>query len=357
MKLKSVSCTWNQILYVGRGICTTLVLTNAFQFKLGSADPEVEFVRDDSDDEQFSQAGSKRKRSTKKTNTSSRFSKGIFASASLRPSAAPVYLKSAWKPKALTNRPLVKTSPCQFIRTTASYKSDGQVELQVGNVEETIDISTEWKEGQAGYIGMGFTKRGIYVFLPYTCIGGCYLINFCLGSVWWDRICNNAANGRYCRECQACPWGGIQATLPRSCIQARIRWTCEGPEDFGYSQCVYQYTFLYSINRSLEFYFNFPSSILGDLVPSVSSQSRPLPYRHFLATPLLPCGEADPKIKKFTGNDQIGTAEDHMTQAIHAFAHFSTIYSQKNLLLCDLQGMSMVYLSSYRGPLTFLNKI
>ena len=93
-----------------------------------------------------------------------------------------------------------------------------------------------------------------------------------------------------------------------------------------------------SQKRLLEFYFNFPSSILGELVPSVSSQSRPLPYRHFLATPLLPCGEADPQIKKFTGNDQIGVADDNMTQAIHAFAHFSVIYSQKNLLFCDLQG-------------------
>ena len=76
---------------------------------------------------------------------------------------------------------------------------------------------------------------------------------------------------------------------------------------------------------------------MGELVPSVSSQSRPLPYRHFLATPLLPC-EADPQIKKFMGNDQIGVADDNMTQAIHAFAHFSVIYSQKNLLFCDLQG-------------------
>jgi len=111
--------------------------------------------------------------------------------------------------------------------------------------------------------------------------------------------------------------------------------------------------FLYGSKGSLEFYFNFPLSILGELVPSVSSQSQHLPYRHFLATPLLPCGEADPKIKKFTGNDQIGTAEDHMTQAIHAFAHFSVIYSQKNLLFCDLQGMSARQATSYFFEIKF----
>jgi len=43
-------------------------------------------------------------------------------------------------------------------------------------------------------------------------------------------------------------------------------------------------------------------------------------------------------MKKFTGNDDIGDALDHMTKAIHAFAHFSVVYSQNNILLCDLQG-------------------
>lgn len=101
------------------------------------------------------------------------------------------------------------------------------------------------------------------------------------------------------------------------------------------------------LNEIIEFYFNFPSSIFGELVPSVSSQSRPLPYRHFLATPLLPCGDADPKIKKFTGNDELGKAKDDMTKAIHAFAHFSVVYSHQNLLFCDLQGIVICHPSIF----------
>jgi len=69
------------------------------------------------------------------------------------------------------------------------------------------------------------------------------------------------------------------------------------------------------------------------------SNSRPLPHLYFIATPLLPCGPVDPKVEKFTGNGDIGPASDHMTKAIHAFAHFSAVYTQNNLLICDLQGM------------------
>ena len=60
----------------------------------------------------------------------------------------------------------MKTVSCLFIRTTATYDdTSARVVLHVENSEETIDIAapSEWKEeGQSGYIGMGFTKRGIY---------------------------------------------------------------------------------------------------------------------------------------------------------------------------------------------------
>ena len=49
---------------------------------------------------------------------------------------------------------------------------------------------------------------------------------------------------------------------------------------------------------------------------------------------------------KFTGNGDIGLASDHMTKAIHAFAHFSAVYTQNNLLICDLQGMHIPNLPS-----------
>jgi hypothetical protein len=54
---------------------------------------------------------------------------------------------------------------------------------------------------------------------------------------------------------------------------------------------------------------------------------------------LLPCGIVDGAVRKFTGNGQIGDADDDITKAAHAFAHFSLLlYSQNNILFCDLQG-------------------
>ena len=68
---------------------------------------------------------------------------------------------------------------------------------------------------------------------------------------------------------------------------------------------------------------------------------------YFLATPLLPCGVVDGAVRKFTGNGQIGDADDDITKAAHAFAHFSLLYSQNNLLFCDLQGTYTYSYSSY----------
>jgi Alpha-kinase family len=90
----------------------------------------------------------------------------------------------------------------------------------------------------------------------------------------------------------------------------------------------------------LAFYFNYEDSILGVLNPSVSSNSCIVPHKHFLATPLLPCGPFDGEVRKFTGNDEIGEANDDLTQAIHAFVHFSLSYSSNYMLFCDLQGSS-----------------
>lgn len=89
----------------------------------------------------------------------------------------------------------------------------------------------------------------------------------------------------------------------------------------------------------LAFYFNFKDSILGELV--IDEQSAPkmnIRHIHFIATPLLPCGKADSKVKKFTGHSEVGPATDDITKAIHAFAHFSLMYSSGYLVFCDLQG-------------------
>jgi hypothetical protein len=58
----------------------------------------------------------------------------------------------------------------------------------------------------------------------------------------------------------------------------------------------------------------------------------------FIATPLLPCGELDGKLRKFTGNEDFGEADDHLTKAMHAFSHFTAVYTQNIIILCDLQG-------------------
>lgn len=61
----------------------------------------------------------------------------------------------------------------KFTRSTANYKPTGDVEiLRLDNLE-TIEIAKDWLNGETlskekkhyetGYIGCGFTKRGIYV--------------------------------------------------------------------------------------------------------------------------------------------------------------------------------------------------
>ena len=91
----------------------------------------------------------------------------------------------------------------------------------------------------------------------------------------------------------------------------------------------------------LAFYFNFKDSILGELIIVTDERSAlkmNIPHIHFIATPLLPCGKADSKVKKFTGHSEVGPATDDITKVIHTFAHFSLVYSSEYLVFCDLQG-------------------
>ena len=60
-----------------------------------------------------------------------------------------------------------------------------------------------------------------------------------------------------------------------------------------------------------EFYFNFKTSIFGQVVPFPTSNSRSRPHLYFIATPLPPYGRVDPKVEKFTGKGDIGPASDH----------------------------------------------
>lgn len=86
-----------------------------------------------------------------------------------------------------------------------------------------------------------------------------------------------------------------------------------------------------------------------------------LPHRLFIATPLLPCGDLDAKIQKFTGNNEFGdvNVKDHLMKAIHAFTHFTAVYMQETIVFCDLQGkysVQIVHLNSHSFSLLFYSR-
>ena len=112
-------------------------------------------------------------------------SSSIGSSALQVPSAPvrkPVILKSAYlppasrwtQPKWTRDPPMIQYS---FIRTLAEVSSSGVVEFSalLNSMEhENIEIATDWQRGESlyddkephvktGFIGKGFTKRGIYV--------------------------------------------------------------------------------------------------------------------------------------------------------------------------------------------------
>ncbi|KAJ7783957.1 hypothetical protein DFH07DRAFT_948945 [Mycena maculata] len=100
------------------------------------------------------------------------------------------------------------------------------------------------------------------------------------------------------------------------------------------------FSYAEDLNVSIpRFQFNVEGAILGALEPCAEPGKDVLLHIHFLATRLLP-GPADLAIQKFTGNQDCGAdPTDSMTMAIHAFSHYVPIYTDNNLVLCDLQGM------------------
>lgn len=93
----------------------------------------------------------------------------------------------------------------------------------------------------------------------------------------------------------------------------------------------------------LAFYFNFDGAFYGEIEPLSASQHRSIPHVGFLATPLLPCGRFDDPVTKFTGSDNLGPADDILTQAVQAFVHFAWRYSREQLLFCDMQGAYSIF--------------
>jgi hypothetical protein len=84
------------------------------------------------------------------------------------------------------------------------------------------------------------------------------------------------------------------------------------------------------------FYIPWESAVFGKIV---FNDHQSVPYDYFLAIPLLPCRRSDRGMVKFTGSDGPGDPPTTSTaQAVHAFAHFSYVYSGKHILFTDLQG-------------------
>ncbi|OCH84307.1 hypothetical protein OBBRIDRAFT_699572, partial [Obba rivulosa] len=86
-----------------------------------------------------------------------------------------------------------------------------------------------------------------------------------------------------------------------------------------------------------KFCWNFENAVFGKFRDENGNAN--LPYRHFIATPLLPCGAADGGLQKVMGNDTFGTPETNVEKAVHAFVHFVWIVSKGHFLFCDLQGL------------------
>lgn len=92
-----------------------------------------------------------------------------------------VILKSAFRAPLPVRRkqwthdpPMIKSF---FIRTKAVINKDGNVEFSVSDGLEAIEIAGDWEKGQTlyeqkqphettGFVGMGYSKRGIYVSCP-----------------------------------------------------------------------------------------------------------------------------------------------------------------------------------------------
>ncbi|KAG9316858.1 hypothetical protein JVU11DRAFT_2930 [Chiua virens] len=232
----------------------------------------------------------------------------------------PPILFSAFRPPKLNarNPPLVSHG---FTRTTAVYQESGTVSFLVSDKEEDIEIAGDWEVGQhankedkpfwnTGYIGEGYTKTAVYAQFK----GKDYVLTQLTQREFEYPHTEDENEAHLKVEYEhLCQGDGIKVYFDKYVKEA-------------------QYIVA-------DFYFNFKGSILGVLHSRRESTSWILPYQHFIAMRLLPCGEIDGPLRKFTGNSKIGKATDDLTKAVHAFAHFMLIYMSGFLLLSNLQGL------------------
>ncbi|KAF4621693.1 hypothetical protein D9613_012819 [Agrocybe pediades] len=201
---------------------------------------------------------------------------------------------------------------CKFRKTVATYSlSDGlKVNFQQSDTELEIQIAREWQNiDDSGYIGEGFSKRGIYARYGNK-----------------EDVLTQPVDA------------SMSSDAVKDVLHAEYALLCVGntlKQEFN------SYAANAGVANIPDFYFNYRESFVGALVPSTSSASRHLTHRTFIATLLLPCGDLDSKIRKFTGNDEFGDigAGDHLATAVHAFTHFTAVYTQQTIVFCDLQGL------------------
>ncbi|KAF8066734.1 kinase-like domain-containing protein [Lyophyllum atratum] len=243
-------------------------------------------------------------------------------------SPVPIVLKSAFKPRqsAMLPPPLPplrqtwsRNPPMQeynFIRTAATVEDDGTVVFSQSKELEVIELATDWERGEeasrrketygdTGYIGRGATKRAIYARFGKR--------EYVLTQNFDEQTTAEEVKKNLTGEYE---------------LLALCHWFKAKFDEHAANQ---------GSTTIPKFYFNFPASIMGRL-ERLKSGSTHVPFFDFIATPLLPCGPVDAKVKKFTGNEHFGEASDDMTQAVHAFVHFSAVYSDNSILFCDLQG-------------------
>ena len=99
-------------------------------------------------------------------------SRAAFTTTTLN-SRPPTVLRSAFRPPQRWSRN-PKTVECNFKRITAKFISEGplsgQVSTEVSTKREVIAVASASESemaGDVGFIGEGFTKRGIYVCLLF----------------------------------------------------------------------------------------------------------------------------------------------------------------------------------------------
>ncbi|TFK19538.1 hypothetical protein FA15DRAFT_724234 [Coprinopsis marcescibilis] len=204
-------------------------------------------------------------------------------------------------------------SAFRFSCYMATYNDDGTIKWETNGMDNSSDLSDsvevsalfEICSKNEGYIGSGFTKIGVHA---------CY-------------------KGKEYVLTQPSDPNSSELDV-KAVLQAEYGLLCQCD---GVKAC-----FDEEINHSTalvpDLYFNFSDSIFSNFI--VGEADRPgfsAYHKYFIATLLFPCGPANKPITKFTRNDLMGKADDTLTLALHAFMHYSYVYSQLHFVFCDLQ--------------------